>query len=137
MIVTADQIVGHMLGDYVFQSDWMANTKTKQTFAALTHALVYGLCVWGWLLIAGEPEPSRAAMAVIIGTHLLIDRFRLARYLCWVKNLLCPPFETKPWAECSATGYHKDTPPFLSIWLMIIADNCAHVIINGLALKYL
>jgi len=39
------QLMAHLAGDYLFQSDWMANTKTKPGLAgwvaALTHASVY------------------------------------------------------------------------------------------------
>ena len=42
MIITSDQLV-HSIGDYVLQSDWMATNKTKNSFAAFIHALVYSL----------------------------------------------------------------------------------------------
>jgi hypothetical protein len=35
------------------------------------------------------------------------------------------------WSECKATGYPPDTPPWLAVWLMIIADNTIHVLINS------
>lgn len=41
------------------------------------------------------------------------------------------------WADCSATGYHKDVPPWLAVWLLIIVDNAMHIGINALALRYL
>ena len=77
--VTADQITIHAIGDYILQSDWMANGKTKSWQPALAHALVYSL---GFLLL----KPSLAAWLVIFGTHYLIDRYRLARYVVWAKN---------------------------------------------------
>jgi hypothetical protein len=41
------------------------------------------------------------------------------------------------WANCKATGYPSETPAFLSVWLMIIADNTIHLAINFLSMKYL
>lgn len=38
---SADQIILHLLGDYVFQSEWMASEKTKRPGPALAHAVVY------------------------------------------------------------------------------------------------
>jgi len=38
-----------------------------------------------------------------------------------------------PWKDCVGTGYHKDRPAWLAVWLMIITDNCFHMLINGLA----
>lgn len=150
-MITADQLIAHAVGDYVIQSDWMANEKTKQNTAAFVHALSYTLV---FLFLTTSP----LALFVIFSTHFIIDRYRLARYVCWLKNFLAPaeieseeikdcfgkvtqtnhyPKWHKPWSECSATGYHRDRPPWLAVWLMIIADNVMHVLINGLALYYL
>lgn len=127
---TADQIVLHLLGDYVFQSHWMATTKTSKSSAAAAHALVYTL---PFLLLTRSP----LALGVILTTHFAIDRWRLARYVVWAKNFLAPPGENAPWSECSGTGYPKDVPSWLSVWLLIIADNTLHLVCNALALKYL
>jgi hypothetical protein len=42
-MITADQLVCHAIGDYVLQSDWMANTKTKRSVACLAHVATYAL----------------------------------------------------------------------------------------------
>lgn len=123
------QLILHLLGDYVLQSDWMAQTKTKSTWAAFCHATVYSL---PFLAIA-----SLYAWLVIWSTHLVIDRFRLARYVVYAKNWLAPRSYWHPWAECSGTGYHKDSPPWLSVWLMIAADNTLHLMINAASLAWL
>jgi len=119
---TANQIVAHLIGDYILQSDWMANEKTKQSFAASVHAATYTL---PFLFIT----QSVAALAFIFGTHFLIDRFRLARYVVWLKN--------GNWsAPITATGYSDDKPAFLAVWLLIIADNTLHILCNGFAIYY-
>lgn len=123
------QLILHLFGDYVLQSDWMAQRKTSSTRAAFCHATIYSL---PFLLIA-----SPAAVFVIWLTHLLIDRYRLARYVCWAKNRLGAPSTWHPWHECAATGYHRDSPAWLSVWLMIVADNTLHLAINYLAIKFL
>lgn len=145
-MITADQLVAHAVGDYILQSDWMANEKTKKSVAALAHVVTYTL-PFLWL------TQSPAALAVILGTHFVIDRWRLARYVCWAKNWLAPkymvrarpdgsltiqdPIRNLSWEECKGTGYPPDRPAWLAVWLLIIADNVMHVVINGLALKYL
>lgn len=83
-MITATQIVCHLVGDYIIQSDWMASTKTKRSLPALAHAVTYTL---PFLFVT----MSWKALAFICLTHFLIDRFRLARYICWVKNFLAPP----------------------------------------------
>ena len=127
-MLNADQLVAHAIGDYVLQSDWMANGKTKRSIVCLAHVVTYAL---PFLFF----RPSAAALAVIAGTHFIIDRWRLARYVCWAKNRLLG--QTPPWRECTGTGYPPDRPPWMAVWLLIIADNVMHVLINGAALEYL
>lgn len=129
---TADQFVAHLVGDYILQSHWMATEKTKNNVAAAVHAITYTL---PFLLIT----QSVAALGVICGTHFLIDRYRLARYVVWLKN---GPFrwsdEEGEWCvkHLTATGYQDDVPAWLSVWLLIIVDNTLHMICNGLAIHY-
>lgn len=127
-MITADQLLAHAVGDYIVQSDWMANEKTKRSLAAAVHAATYAL---PFLFLT----TSLAALAIIVGTHFAIDRWRLARFVCWAKNLPWPG--ARPWSECSATGYHHERPRWLAVWLLIIADNIMHVAINGAALRWL
>lgn len=151
-MITADQIIAHMVGDYLLQSDWMALEKTKKTSAALAHVATY---VLPFLALT----TSWKALLVIAGTHFVIDRWRLARYVCWLKNWLAPRWivaqpecddpscpsnnlappmlRNYPWSECVGTGYHASRPPWLATWLMFIADNTLHIICNGLAIHYL
>ncbi len=129
-MITANQLVAHAVGDYLLQSDWMANEKTKRSTAALVHALSYGL---PFLFL----RPSAAAVLVIVGTHFLIDRFRLARFVVFAKNFFGPRSSWPTWADSSATGYSNARPPWLAVWLLIIADNVLHVLINALALRFL
>lgn len=116
---TADQIVAHLVGDYILQSHWMAQNKGKSDVAAGVHAFCYTL---PFLLITTDFY----ALAIIMGTHFLIDRWRLARFVVWLKNGARGPV--------TATGYSDDVPAWLSVWLLIIADNTIHVICNGLAI---
>jgi len=141
------QLILHLIGDYITQSDWMAKNKTTSHKAAAIHALVYSL---PFLFLS----PSFAAFAIILTTHFLIDRYRLARFVIYAKNTLLHPANLHPvipctdkewtewfvkmdWGNCSATGYHKDDPTWLSVWLLIIVDNTLHLTINYLALTYL
>lgn len=136
-----EQLILHLIGDYVTQSDWMANNKTKSDFPALVHATVYML---PFFLLTS----SWSALFTIWFTHWIIDRYRLARYVVWVKNLFYPlpydegfggwvPENKYDWENCKVTGYPSETPPFLAVWLMIIADNTMHLSINYLALRFL
>lgn len=145
MLFTADQLVAHYIGDYILQSHWMATRKTKDSIAAATHAFSYAI-PFAWI------TQNVYALAIIIGTHFLIDRYRLARYVVWFKN---GPIAHMWWDEDAVslgpltrilrriniiwrpvtdTGFPVSTPIWLSTWLLIIVDNTLHIIINGLAI---
>jgi hypothetical protein len=140
---TADQLVCHAIGDYIFQSQWMADNKRKSDWAAYVHAVTYTL---PFVLVT----QNAVALAIIFVTHYLIDRYGLARYVVWVKNwpfivrdvvLETPAGIDLPWVDIelkpiTATGYPDHVPPFLAIWLLIAADNILHVLCNGLAIYY-
>ena len=117
MFFTADQLVAHAVGDYILQSQWMADNKRKESRAALIHCALYTL---PFVLIT----QSVPALALIFGSHFVFDRFGLARYIVWLKN--------GPWAFSG--GYPDRVPAWLSTWLFIIADNIIHVICNAGAL---
>lgn len=116
---TADQIVAHLVGDYILQSHWMATEKVRNSIAAAVHAVTYTL---PFAFITWSP----LALALICGTHFIVDRWRLARFVVWAKNGARGPV--------TATGYTDDVPPWLAVWLLIIADNILHILINGVVL---
>ena len=122
------QLLLHLIGDYITQTDWMAKNKTKSHVAAAAHAIIYSL---PFLLLS----PSWSAFTVILGSHFLIDRYRLARLVVFAKNWTTNRALT--WADCSGTGYHKDDPAWLAVWLLIVADNTLHLAINYSALRFL
>jgi hypothetical protein len=100
---------------------------------------------------------SPLALFVIWFTHFLIDRFRLAKYVIYVKNLAAPwsyiggatqygsngdaISELKPqyqWENCKVDRLSLAKHLiWLAIWLMIIADNTMHLAINYLSLRFL
>lgn len=117
----AEVLVAHLVGDYVLQSHWMATEKVTKWFPAIVHGVVYGL---PFLLIT----QSFWALFVIVVTHIIIDRYRLAKHISWLKNQMGPK-RTRP-ADLSNAGYSAETPTWLSTWLMIITDNTVHILIN-------
>lgn len=122
-----EQLLLHVVGDYITQTNKMASKKITSWLWALTHATVYSL---PFLLIG-----SIDAVLVIGVTHAVIDRYRLARYVVFAKNWIT---ETSlKWGDCSKTGYPSSLPDWLAVWLLIIADNVMHVAINYASLRFL
>ena len=127
-MVTGDQLVAHLVGDYILQSDWMVREKGHRTLATFIHVIFYTL---PFLFLTTNPY----TLFVIASTHFVIDRWRVARFVIWLKNRPWPG--SLPWADCCKTGYPPDVPPWLSGWLFIIVDNTLHVLINGAAITYI
>ena len=101
------------------------------------------------------------ACAVMAGTHLVIDRFRLAGYWCRFWGVGCegsPARRLRLLADrCERRGQEvcgdehwawphahlppreapEPAPPYLAVWLLIIVDNTLHLTINAAALAFL
>jgi hypothetical protein len=125
-------LIAHGWGDYVIQTDWMATRKTSSWPPALWHAGTYALAFAPMLLAYVPAAKALAALAVIGGTHAVIDRYRLARHVVWAKNWVGGT--RRPWRECSKTGYPPELPEWLATWLMFIVDNLIHITINTLVI---
>ena len=124
-------LLAHLVGDYVFQSHWMATQKVERWWPAIVHGVTYTL---PYALVTQSPW----ALLVICLTHIVIDRFRLAKHVGWLKNQLGPRSSRPTWSEAMANGgYSVTTPQWMSIWLMIVTDNTLHLLINTAAVVWL
>jgi hypothetical protein len=122
-----DELLAHLVGDYLVQSHWMAVEKTHRSGPAAAHALTYAAC-----FVPLTRSPGR--LAIIAGSHFAIDRWRLARYLVWAKNQAAPSAYRYDLADAGRSGY-VESQPWLHVWLGIIADNTLHLALNRLALR--
>lgn len=122
----------HLFGDYVIQSDMMARYKSHSDPRIAwkwvsIHAITYGL---PFLFIG-----SWQAVLVIIITHMIIDRYSLAKYVIYAKNRLWD--KTLTFKTCQPFGYRENMPIHIAFWLYVIVDNTLHLTINYLAIQYL
>ncbi|MFQ5935937.1 MAG: DUF3307 domain-containing protein [Acidiferrobacterales bacterium] len=123
-----EQLLAHLVGDYILQTSYMAERKVRSWPVALLHAIVYTL---PFTFITLSP----AALAVICLSHAVIDRYRLAHYVAMAKNMAGDP---KNWRDyVTYTGYAEGTPAWMAVWLVIITDNTIHLLVNYFAIKYL
>lgn len=118
---TGDAIVAHMIGDYAAQNDVMAQNKTKEGWrgrlACAAHALTYTGAFAVMAALKGRPLRLRT-LAVIGGTHYLIDRNRVAARMM---------------EHTGQRGFRDGMGP----WSTIIVDNTYHLAINTAALELL
>jgi hypothetical protein len=70
-------LLGHMLGDYVFQNQWMALSKNRNTFRCALHCVVYAACVC--MLTSWNPW----WFGLVFASHFPIDRWSLGER--WLK----------------------------------------------------
>jgi hypothetical protein len=80
-------LLGHLVGDYLLQNEWMAQNKAKNTWvgwlAAIIHCIIYTLAVctimWEWNLIW---------VIAVFFSHFFIDKFAFGYwYLKHIKGL--------------------------------------------------
>lgn len=98
-----EYLVGHLVGDYLLQNDWMAREKKRSHFACLIHVLLYCVSVFaftGWGLLP---------MASVAIPHFLIDRWG---FVAWYMSI----------------GQRDFMQPPLSPWSRIVVDNTFHLV---------
>jgi hypothetical protein len=119
------RLLAHLVGDYILQTHYEAVEKVSHWYPAFTHAAKYTAA---FLPLSRDPR----ALAVIGGTHMVIDHFRLAKHVNWLRNQAAP----KDWRPTDLTnaGLPASVPPGLAMALMILTDNTMHLLINEWAL---
>lgn len=110
-----EQILLHLIGDYLIQNDWMAQNKKKLTWAGelacQVHCLSYSL---PFLFIG-----SWVALLAIYITHYAIDR---SQFVSWFMRV---------------TGKSDFSKAPFAPWSIFVVDNTFHLVCNFLALKFL
>jgi hypothetical protein len=99
-------IVGHLVGDYLLQNDWMALNKKKRSLPCIVHCTLWTLSVCffaGWWTLP--------AIAVLWVTHFIQDRTGII--LWYMKSIGQDQFISGPCAP----------------WSVIVVDNVWHIVV--------
>lgn len=104
-------LLGHLVGDFLLQTSWMAKHKATQWLPLLAHVSVYTAVIALFGLFAGGL--SLPAIALVFFSHIALDRRRFIRF--WVKRIQM------------TTGSE-------SRWLTIVADQIFHLLFLALAI---
>lgn len=96
-------IYAHFVGDYLIQSDWMAQNKKKSSVHCLVHVLTYMI---PFLLCKLKPWQ----MIVIAIQHFLTDR---TNFVVWFMKI---------------KGSKKFVTGPLAPWSIVVVDNILHVL---------
>ena len=108
------QLLLHLIGDYLLQTDWMAKNKKAKThnglYACILHCFVYSLPFFY--------TANYRQVALISLTHFLIDRWFFVK---WYMNT----FGLKDFAKA----------PFAP-WSIFVVDNTFHLLCNFAILEW-
>lgn len=119
------RLLAHLVGDYLLQSHYEASEKVNHWLPATTHAAKYTAA---FLPLTRNPK----ALATIGVTHLILDRYRLAKHVNWARNQAAPQeYRAK---DLTNAGSPDSVPSGLATALMFITDNTIHMLINEWAL---
>jgi hypothetical protein len=93
-------LVGHLLGDWVLQSDWQATNKPQRWAALTAHVASYHLAMGLLLLIpiVRDDWPAWKGLVILTvsaGTHAFVDRRWPVRAL--LRATASPGFATVEW----------------------------------------
>lgn len=102
--MSAALLVGHLVGDFLLQNDWMALNKKTRTWPCVVHVSLYTLAV---LACAGWLADWRAWLLVAV-PHFAIDRSHLVR------------------VYMRGFGQAKFAEPPMAPWSVIAVDNAMH-----------
>jgi hypothetical protein len=136
-------LLGHLLGDYLLQNEWMALNKSKTTFegwmAAIVHCFLYtfAVCLFMWNF-------DWIWIVVVFSSHFPIDKFSLAeKYMHYLKGKGMKDYVQKDWTDI-VNGIKSKVPirdinrydilegGFTSI-VYTLTDNSIHLILMYLA----
>ena len=99
-------IIGHLVGDYLLQNDWMSLNKKKRTLPCAIHCTLWTLAVCAFASWWTLP-----AIAVLWVTHFAQDRTQVVLY--WMTKIARQPEFVKP--------------PYAP-WSIIVVDNVWHIV---------
>ncbi len=126
LVMTGEMLLAHLVGDYMFQSNWMVKNKHSSCVVAAVHGFFYSIA---FALII--PDTTLFALFLIASTHAIVDRFRLAKYILIARDYVLRPTSEKFDAR-DYNGLSEFTPKGLSTAVHIIVDNTLHLLINAL-----
>lgn len=96
--------IGHLVGDYLVQNDWMALNKKLSTLHCLVHVTLYTLSIWAfthWPLWA---------IGIVFVTHFIQDRTTIINK--WMLLV----------------GQARFAQPPMAPWSVIVVDNVWHLV---------
>ena len=106
-------LIAHLIGDWLIQTKWMAEEKSKKLAPLLAHVFTYHIFVFAALYLAGiSLNANLLATVFLAATHALLDN---RRFEFW-------------WLKSVKKVEEKDVP----IWLLLGVDQSFHLFLLAL-----
>ena len=99
-------IIGHLVGDYLLQNDWMALNKKSRLLPCCVHCCIWSLCVTSF----GGLIADWRVTTILVVTHFIQDHTQIVRR--WMRLIGQDAFATGP----------------LSPWSIVVVDNVWHIV---------
>ena len=122
-----EMLLGHCVGDYLLQNDWMALGKSKHDglgwLSCTVHCLLYtmAVCVTMWMFYP-------AWILIVFASHFALDKFGLPeKYLRAVRGRSLGLFLENP--ENTTYTPHVGLRAGFTTFVYVVADNTMHLLI--------
>jgi hypothetical protein len=136
MILTGDQfarlLLGHLVGDYLLQNNWMALNKKKRIWVAAVHC-----AIWTAGVVAFVPELLGVVpTAAVFASHLLLDATDIVDR--WLKIIRGRCMESVlAYTEQDHSELHKRFYVAYTALVQAVADNALHLLFLYLICRFL
>lgn len=108
-----EAIIGHLVGDYLVQNQWMAVGKKKSSFICAIHCLV-----WTFMVCIFSGTIGVLGSIILFVTHFAQDRTNIiSHYMTFVGQADFRDGPCKPWSS-------------------IVVDNVWHIVVIYLVIKF-
>lgn len=128
-------LLGHLIGDYLLQNNWMALGKSKHNglgwFTCLVHCLLYtmAVCVTTWNF-------DILWVLLVFASHFFIDKFGLPeKYLKMINGRSLERFMENP--ENSIYTPHVGLRAGFNVFVFVVVDNTMHLLLMWYGWQFL
>ena len=89
-------LIGHLVGDFMLQNNWMASHKATSWVARLVHSAIYALTIslFAWIFSIGL---TMVGFVLVICSHFIIDKRILVPW--WVEKIMRTKGPESKWLE--------------------------------------